>query len=213
MTSEPPRFPALGAEEAHLRQSLLGALCGLSVDDQLLRAQLLPRGADAAAWFRCADAIAFRPLRLGGPALSMNASDGPAMAALLDAADDLLSAIEAALGVTLDPIDIGPCPDAAGLTVRIESLDQKILLLLSVPLDAAILAQPAPLAPSLLGHIALPVGIAVAGPRLSPADAATLAPGDLLLIGPAPIAATLRPPHGDAIPGRLDPAARCFRPH
>ena len=212
MTPEPPRFPALDAEEAHLRQSLLGALCGLSVDDQLLRAQLLPRGADA-AWFRCADAIAFRPLRLGGCALSMDASDGPAMAALLDAADDLLSAIEAALGVTLDPIDIGPCPDAAGLTVQIDSLDQKILLLLSVPLDAAILAQPAPLAPSLLGHIAVPVGIAVAGPRLSPADAATLAPGDLLLIGPAPIAATLRPPHGDAVPGRLDPVARCFRPH
>ena len=151
MAPEPPRFPALDAEEAHLRQSLLGALCGLSVDDQLLRAQLLPRGADA-AWFRCADAIAFRPLRLGGCALSMDASDGPAMAALLDAADDLLSAIEAALGVTLDPIDIGPCPDAAGLTVQIDSLDQKILLLLSVPLDAAILAQPAPLAPSLLGR-------------------------------------------------------------
>ena len=94
MTPEPPRFPALGAEEAHMRQSLLGALCGLSVDDQLLRAQLLPRGADA-AWFRCADAIAFRPLRLGGCALSMDASDGPAMAALLDAADDLLSAVEA----------------------------------------------------------------------------------------------------------------------
>ena len=133
--------------------------------------------------------------------------------ALLDVADDLLSAVEAALGLTLDPFDIGPCPDTAGLTVRIGSLDQQIVLLLSVPFDAAILAQPAPLAPSLLGHIALPVAIAVAGPRLSPADAATLAPGDLLLIGPAPIAATLRPPHGDAVPGRLDPVARCFRPH
>ena len=203
MTPEPPRFPVMGVEEAHLRQSLLGALCGLSVDDRVLRAQLLPRGDDATAWFRCADAIAFRLLRL----------DGPAMAALLDAADDLLSAVEAALGLTLDPFDIGPCPDTAGLTVRIGSLDQQIVLLLSVPFDAAILAQPAPLAPSLLGHIALPVAIAVAGPRLSPADAATLSPGDLLLIGPAPIAATLCPPHGDAIPGRLDPVARCFRPH
>ena len=213
MTPEPPRFPVMGAEEAHLRQSLLGALCGLSVDDRVLRAQLLPHGDDATAWFRCADAIACRLLRFGGRALSMDAGDGPGMAALLDAADDLLSAVEAALGLTLDPLDIGPCPDTAGLTVRIGSLDQQIVLLLSVPFAAAILAQPAPLAPSLLGHIALPVAIAVAGPRLSPADAATLSPGDLLLIGPAPIAATLCPPHGDAIPGRLDPVARCFRPH
>ncbi len=202
-----PAFPALGIEDAHLRQSLLAALNGARVGDDVLHAHIVapPEG----TWFLCAHDIAFRIQVLDGRPVRMDAQDGAAMATLLNAADPLLSAIEVALGITLEPADMGDRPPTATIVAAIETDASRIDL--ALPIDAPLLSTPAPLAPELVGHIPLPARIGIAGPRLSPIDAAALAPGDLLLIGPAPFAATLRPARGAPLTGSIHPADRQFR--
>lgn len=202
-----PAFPVLGIEDAHLRQSLLGALNGARVGGDVLRAQIVapPDG----TWFLCAHDVAFRIQILDGQPVRMDAQDGAAMATLLDTADPLLAAIEVALGITLEPTDMGERPDAAIIVAAIETATSRIDL--ALPIDAPLLSTPAPLAPELIGHIPLPACIGIEGPRLSPIDAAALAPGDLLLLGPAPFAATLRPAKGMPTPGTIHPADRQFR--
>jgi hypothetical protein len=215
-----PRFRAMDAEEAHLRQSLLGALCGVRVGAHPLRAHF-PLAIDSvraepvdqlSPWFLCADDIAFRIVRLADRPVRLDPADGPAMALLLDAADSLLAALEDVLGLTLEPGDIGPRPGRALLIARIEGEGGEALIDLALPRDAALLPTPAPFAPAMLGHIPVGIRLTINGPRLPPADAAALARGDMLLLGPAPLAATLHLPAGSRIDGRLGPAERLFQP-
>ena len=207
---EKPRFPALSDEEAHLRQALPMALCGRQVDDATITASFPADPFQPGDWFLCGHGLAFRILRLDGQAVRMDAGDGPAMADLLDRADLLLSEIEAALGIVLDPPAMGPRPDGAAITARIEAGAARIDLALSP--DIPILPTPAPLAPALIGHISVPARLLLDGPRLPPADAAALAPGDLLLIGAGPLPASLAVPGSAPMPGRIIPQDRLFRP-
>lgn len=202
-----PAFPALGIEDAHLRQSLLGALNGARVGDDVLHAQIV--APSDGAWFLCAHDIAFRIQTLEGQLVRMNAQDGAAMATLLDAADPLLAAIEVALGIALEPTDMNERSPTATIAAAIETATSRIDL--ALPIDAPLLPTPAPIAQDLIGHIPLLARIGIEGPRLSPIDAAALAPGDLLLLGPAPFAATLRPAKGAPLPGTIHPADRHFR--
>lgn len=204
-----PRFPAMSVDEAHMRQALPMALCGRIVDGATLTAAFPADPVGAGEWFLCDEAVAFRILRLDGQAVRMDASDGPAMADLLDRADPLLSEIESALGLALAPSAMGPRPDTATLVARIETDMTQIDLAISP--DAAFLPTAAPLAPTLVGHISLPVRLVLDGPRLAPADAAALAPGDLLLIGAAPLSASLVRPGAPPIRGRITPTDRQFR--
>jgi hypothetical protein len=236
-----PRFAALSVEEAHLRHALLAALNGRRIGRASLRAHIpnpptsvrpepvegpsfcsaVKSDASALAastnndWFRCAEDLAFRLHRLDGHPVRTDATDGPAMATLLDAANPLLCEIEAALGLTLDPTDIGKRPPAATLTAHI-TLNDGPLPVAAIDLarspDTPILPVPAPFAPALLGHIPLPARILIDGPRLSPTDAAALAPGDLLLIGAAPLMAGVGLPGAPVVRGRILPAERLFRP-
>lgn len=229
---EKPRFPAMTTEEAHLRQSVLTALSGRRVGGLLLRARILrsagtldeqdgaatrAAGTEAVAgdlWFRCAEEIAFRVLCLTNQSVHMDAADGPAMAALLDAADPLLVEIEAALGLVLEPADIGPVAQAL-VIARIDCLDgEQVAATIDLALSPAIalLPAPAPFAPALLETIPVPARVVVDGPRLAPADAASLAPGDLLLIGAAPFGARLTVAGAAPTPGSIMPADRQFRP-
>ena len=236
-----PCFPALSVEEAHLRHALLAALNGRRIGRALLRAHIpnpptsvrpepvegLPLPLDTQSnpqthsvpthsdWFRCAEDLAFRFHRLDGDPVRTDATDGPAMATLLDAANPLLCEIEAALGVTLDPTDIGKRPPAATLTAHITLRNGRAPVAamdLVLSPDTPILPVPAPFAPALLGHIPLPARILIDGPRLSPTDAAVLAPGDLLLIGAAPLMAGVGLPGAPVVRGRILPAERLFRP-
>ncbi|WP_311267669.1 hypothetical protein [Sphingobium sp. WCS2017Hpa-17] len=235
---EKPRFPALSVEEAHLRHALLAALNGRRVGGALLRAHIpntvrpepvegLPSSLDLQSntpthsvptntdWFRCAEDLAFRLHRLDGHPVRTDATDGSAMAMLLDAANPLLCEIEAALGLTLDPTDIGQRPLAATLIAHISLHDGPspvAAMDLALSPDTPILPVPAPFAPALLGHIPLPARLLIDGPRLSPTDAAALAPGDLLLLGIAPLMAGVSLPGAPVVPGRILPAERLFRP-
>ena len=213
MMPDKPRFRHISAAEAHLRQSLLGALCGVRVGEHLLRATVVDMAApDDAPWFLCAEDIGFRILHLNHRPIRMDAAEGPAMAMLLDGADTLLSAVEAALGLTLEPADIGPRPQAATIVARIETMAGDARTDLALSADAALLPTSAPFGPALLGDVPVPLRLSIAGPRLSPTDAATLAPGDMLLLGSGAFAATLQSAAGGGIDGRIDPAARLFQP-
>lgn len=209
MTWTAPAFPALGIEDAHLRQGLLGALHGARVGDDVLRARIVAPPADSSTWFLCAHDIAFRVHVLEGRPVRMDAQDGAAMATLLDAADPLLAAIEVALGIPLEPADMGERPEGAVIIATVET--DASCVDLALPVDAPLLPTPAPLNTMLVGHIPLTARIGIEGPRLSPIDAAALAPGDLLLIGAAPFAATLRPAKGAPIVGAIHPVDRQFR--
>lgn len=211
-----PRFPALSPEEAHLRHAVLAALNGRRAGGLLLRATIAVRpGKNEESWFRCAEDLAFRLRHVDGLPVRMDAADGPAMAGLLDAANALLAEVEAALGLILDPGDIGARPTAAALVARISLHDGAVLVAdmdLALSPDTPILPVPAPFAPALLGHVPLPARILLDGPRLSPTDAAALAPGDLLLVGTAPLVATISLPGAPAVSGHILPAERLFRP-
>lgn len=211
-----PRFPALSPEEAHLRHAVLAALNGRRTGGLLLRATIAVRpGKNEESWFRCAEDLAFRLRHVDGLPVRTDATDGPAMASLLDAANPLLCEIEAALGLTLDPADIGQRPPVATLTARITLHDDAALVAamdLALSPDSSILPVPAPFAPALLGHIPVPARILIDGPRLPPTDAAALAPGDLLLIGTSPLMASVSLPGVPVVPGRILPAERLFRP-
>jgi hypothetical protein len=224
---EKPRFPTMPVEEAHLRQSVLTALCGRRVDGLLLRGRIArsvnkpvsaaarTEGGNEDAWFGCTHDVAFRVIRLNAHPVRMDAADGPAMAALLDAADPLLAEIEAALGLTLEPAVMAHAPATASLVTRIDLVDDKTVVAqidLALSHATPILATPAPFAPALLGHVPVPIRILMDGPRLSPADAASLAPGDLLLLGGGLLNASLDLPGATAIHGRVAPDDRQFRP-
>jgi hypothetical protein len=203
----------MAPDEAHLRASIPAAISGWTAGDRVLRGSMPPGPPGAGDWFRCAAGVFLRIPRLGGRPVRMDAADGPGMAALLDAADPLLSAIEAALGLGLVPDAMGA---AGGVVVAVEAVapdgtvDSRIEL--ALPPETRVEPRPAPAAALLVGHIPVPARIVVDGPRLAPAEAATIRPGDLLLLGPGVPAARLHAGSGPGLPGTLDPARRQFRP-
>lgn len=214
-------LPAISADEAYLRQAIPAALNGRNAGDRVLRAGLLDAPPDDVRWFRCAGAVAFAILRLDGLAVIADPEDGPASARLLERAEPMLAAIEQGLSITLEPFDLGPFGDNAPVLVSdIETLAHETAadaapldrLLLAIAPDTPILPSAAPCAPALTGHVPVKVQLRLAGPRLSPADAAMLAPGDLLLLGNGRLAASLRIAGGPEIAGTLTPAERCFAP-
>ena len=212
-----PRFREISLDEAHLRQAIPAALCGRRVGDLVLRARFPFAEAQGRGWFRAAPDLAFRIRRLDGKATPIDPADGPAAAMLLDDADPLLCEIEAALGLTLTPGELIERPAEDWLIVTVEGArpdEARADSLVDLAVTPAIALLPAPpvLASGLVRHVPVPVRLAIAGPRLPPQEAAALAPGDLLLIGPEPLAATLHGPGETTIPGRLLARDLLFRP-
>ncbi|MGN7997531.1 FliM/FliN family flagellar motor C-terminal domain-containing protein [Sphingomonas sp. 22176] len=162
-----------------------------------------PRG----SWFRCADGSLFRP---GGAVLHPERI--AEAAAALDDAEPLLLALEQALGLQLEPDDLGSVADddALHFVLSREGLDAALLLPCGHPHAANWRAEADGLTP-LAARLPVLAHLLVQGPRLGIAEAGDLAPGDLVLVGARP-RATLEAPHfGRA--GQLDLAAGSFTPH
>lgn len=205
-------LPALSTDEAYLRQAVAEALNGCEVGDDVMRAAFVDAGSGDIAWFDCGGGLAFALLRLDGADVSADPEDGAAAALLLERAEAMLAAIEAALSITLEPRDLAVRGDAPrSLVVRVDVEAAGHALLLLMPHDIAILPSPAPAAAALVSHVPVPFRIRFAGPRLSPGDAASIGPGDLLLIGSGPFDAVIEAGSMAPVPGQFDPAARRFR--
>lgn len=205
-------LPDLAPAEAQLRTDLLEALNGIEADGGLLIATL-PGHAPSLTWFVCADGLAFALDRVAGGPVRLADDDGAAAAAALDTAEPLLRAIEWALGIELEPQDLADdLSPGERLLLRIEVDAGRTSLYLAVPHPLAIVARPAPFAPRLLDPVPFPASLTLSGPRLSPAEAADLEPGDLLLLGEGPLRANLAFLGRAPLPGLYDPADRRFVP-
>ncbi|MCW4460985.1 hypothetical protein OK349_04645 [Sphingomonas sp. BT-65] len=203
-------LPAMDAREADLRRIVLRALTGRRVGGAVLAAHVASQPDLRGGWLRFESDAALALDRLDDLACRFEAQDGLAAAALIEHAEPLLRTIEMALGIDLEPDDIADAPPAdapiftlaaAGLTAR-----------LALPLSLTILPAPADFAPELAAKAAVAAKITIAGPRLAPHEAAGLAPGDCLLLGGAPLRASLAA-GTIRVAGSFDPRARQFRSH
>lgn len=202
-------LPALDPAEAYLRQVVPAALTGRRANGIPIRADAPRARPERLGWFRCTDGWAFAPERVGDETVALSPEDGPAAAAILDRLEPLLRQVEQGLGVTLEPDTVDDAQPEAGIIFRLERKGRDRLWL-AVPPGAELLPGAPEFAPELLSGVAVPVMLALEGPRVPPHDAAALVPGDLVLLGPGPLAATLTV--GDEAPriGRFDPATGGF---
>lgn len=118
--------------------------------------------------------------------------------------------------LTADADDDQPAPAAIVaaemlvVTIAVGEAAAGTVLRLALPPAVAILPAPPEFAPELVGAVAIRASLRIDGPRLAPHDAAALAAGDCILIGHAPIAATLVAGGAIRIAGLLDPVERRF---
>ena len=210
-------LPVIDPLAAQTRTDVLGALNGCEAGGLLLRAAIpADAGAALGAWFQCQNQSAFAIDVEDGECLRLGASETARAIQALEAAELLLRALERALGIELVPeaLEEDWFPDAHDV-VEVEGLARgRVVRQLRLALPRGLRLSPvaAPFAPGLLEHAPLPVTIALPGPRLAPHEAADLGPGDLVLLGPGPLRATLRIPARQAVTGTFDPQARRFVP-
>ncbi|WP_066722159.1 FliM/FliN family flagellar motor switch protein [Sphingomonas pituitosa] len=162
-----------------------------------------PRG----SWFACADGVQFRP---GDAAL--HPERVAEAAAVLDAAEPLLLALEQALGLHLEPDAIDGASEAPVLHLALSRDDRTAALLLPCahPHAGNWIAEAEGLTPP-AARLPVVVRLLLQGPRLGIAEASDLAPGDLVLMGARPIA-TLEAPHFRQS-GQVDLPAGIFTSH
>ncbi len=162
-----------------------------------------PRG----SWFACADGVQFRP-----GAAALHPERVAEAAAVLDAAEPLLLALEQALGLHLEPDTIEDASDAPALHLALTREDHAATLLLPCahPHARNWIAEAEGLTPP-AARLPVLVRLLVQGPRLGIAEAGGLAAGDLVLIDPRP-RATLEAPHFRQA-GQADLTACTFTPY
>lgn len=208
-------LPRIEPAEAQLRTDLLGALNGIEVQGALLIASVTAQP-PRLGWFACAGGLAFAIERLAGEPLRLSHSDGVRAGECLDLAEPVLRAIEWALDLEFEPESLGDAAPAGDpLWLRVEARADDTVrdrIVLAIPRDLRLIAAPAPLAPRLLDDVPFPATLTLAGPRLSPIDAAELAAGDLLLLGETPLSATIRFLDRPSVAGFYEPAASRFTP-
>ncbi|AHE54843.1 hypothetical protein [Sphingomonas sanxanigenens] len=107
------------------------------------------------------------------------------------------------------PADIVPA-EMLVVTIMVGSAAAATMLRIALPPALTLLPAQPEFAPELIGGVAIRTRLRIEGPRLAPHDAAALAVGDCILIGAAPIAATLVAGGAIDIAGLLDPVERRF---
>jgi len=187
--------------------ALAGAVAALLAADALVPAVVHAEA--PGPWFACDDGILFR---IEGPVPLDDTRVGDAVA-LLDRADPLLTRLERALGLSLEPSGIEPetAADCVLLSFAGEGLAGVIAIPAAHPGRAEWQKRAQALSPT---AAALPVllRILVHGPRIGIAEAGDLVAGDLVLLAPRP-AATLEQDGAGDRPGQLDLATGNFTLH
>ncbi|SDA36233.1 hypothetical protein [Sphingomonas sp. NFR15] len=207
------RLPRLDPAEARLRETVPAALSGRRCADGTLVARIPAAPSTARWWYACANEAAFALLLRDGRDARLLADDGPTAAEALEACEPLLREIELGLGIALVPERLVEAPAHTPI-VEVTALAEGIArqrLLLALPLTLMLHPAAPEFAPELLGGVSVRVAVRIAGPRLAPHAAASLAPGDLLLLE-NPLAATLHVSGQAPLAGRFDPAAARFIP-
>lgn len=208
-------LPCIDPLDAGARTELLAALNGCVVPGGVLRATIVAGPPVGLAWFGCRGGLAFALEMRDGAPLRLGAAETARAVEALDAAEPVLRAVEQALGIELEPEGLDDSgPPGGARVVRVCS--SSLTLCIALPADLALAPSAAPFAPELLGHVPVPVTLTLSGPRVAPVDAADLAVGDLVLLGPGPLVARLdvapAAPGREQVPGRFDPVSHDFHP-
>lgn len=207
-------LPRLSTAEAYLRQTVPAALSGRRSGEAVMIACFGAPRRPASSWFSCESGLALAVDRIAGIDRAPILDSGIEAVELLEAAEHVLCEIERGLGIALEPVDIVAMPPAGSIVATVSTIRGGRVfdrLLLALPHDVELLPAPSPFAPELLGMVELTASIAIPGPRLEPHDAAELCRGDLLLLGPGPLAASLRVGDARPVAGHFDPARNCFQ--
>lgn len=202
-------LPAIDPDEAEMRRVVVAALSGVHVGDAALAARIERVPDRRGGWLRFANGAALAIDRLDGAPLRLD-DDAITAAAQIERAEPLIAAIEAALGLSLVPEALATDPPE-GLIVTIEQ-SAAMRLRLVLPVGLPLLPARPEFAAEIVGGVSLPTTLSIDGPRIAPHDAASLEPGDLLLVGGAMLPARLAVA-GRSIAGRYDPATHRFHIH
>ncbi|MCJ2189082.1 hypothetical protein [Novosphingobium beihaiensis] len=215
-------LPAIAPDEALFRNTVMEALNGACAGHAGLTAAIPEHRPAIPVWFHCRDGMAFAITHCAGePAVSPGQTGTAQAAMLLDRAEPVLAAIEQALGIALEPVGLAPLPEIpARITVRIEAREEgdgasstvRDRVWLALCPDTPLAPVRAPFAPACVGAVPVPVTLAIEGPRLAPDLAADLAPGDLVLLGPGPLAGQLHLPGRAPVAGMFAPGSHSFTP-
>lgn len=155
-------------------------------------------------WFAAAAGVRFQIAACEGHAPLLAADRVGDAVALLDAVDPLLTTVETALAVSLEPEALGAEISDNSVMISVACDEARITLAVPVAHRERIAWQSrAQSLRSRLGTMPCVVQIRIAGPRLSVVEAGKLADGDLVLIG-AHVAATLAASDGREMPGVFD---------
>lgn len=223
-------LPRIDPREAELRRAVIGALSGRRHGDAVISAQVRRAADRRGGWLRFENGAALAVDRFDGADARFEPGDGVGAVALLERLEPLVRIVEVSLGIDLEPVDVvaalpevatieAPADDAGEEPAEIVPLTMLVAtiaigsgtaLRLALPPGLAVLPAPPEFAPELVGHVAIRAGLFIEGPRLAPHDAAALAAGDCILIGNAPIVATLVAGGAIRIAGLLDPVERRF---
>lgn len=198
------RLRRIAPDQAETRLRLVGALNRRRVGAWRTeaRAATADERDNAAGWLRFAAAggeVAVAPLIVNGAAVSPTVlQDAVAAAALLDPVEPLVAALEAVIGGALQPVGMADAAADDRFVLHLDALadDQTaIRLLVAVPPGLPLAPDPLtapPLDPAALAAVPVAWRVTITGPALAAARAATLAAGDLLLLGLAPLQTRLR---------------------
>ncbi|WP_341207380.1 FliM/FliN family flagellar motor switch protein [uncultured Sphingomonas sp.] len=156
----------------------------------------------APGWLRFATPageVAVAPLIVDGAAVSPTTlQDAVSAAALLDPIEPLVAALEAVIGGALQPVGVADAAADDRFVLHLDAVRGEattIRLLVAVPPGLPLAPDPLtapPLDPAALAAVPLAWRATITGPALAAARAATLATGDLLLLGLAPLRTQLR---------------------
>lgn len=196
-------LPRVDPAGAAMGEHVMGLLEAAGVD--AARVEQAPAG----LWFACEQGVRFRVA--GGPPIDAERIEGAI--ALLDRADPLLTRVETALALALDPLAVDDCAGTPGIALALaaEGVAATIFLPRDHPARRSWETKAAALQPDSDRRPSL-VRILITGPRIPIAEAGALAAGDLVLIAARP-AALLEPIEGSGIGGQIDLASGSFTPH
>lgn len=198
------RLRRIAPEQAETRLRLVGALNRRRVGAWRTeaRAATADERDGAAGWLRFAAAggeVAVAPLIVDGAPVSPTVlQDAIAAAALFDPIEPLVAALEAVIGDALEPVGVAEAAADDRFVLHLAALADDVTairLLVTVPPGLPLAPDPLtapPLDPAALAAVPVAWRATITGPALAAARAATLARGDLLLLGLAPLPTRLR---------------------
>lgn len=186
------------APERQCAAERLALLLGSIESEPPLRAAV-EREPRSGCWFLSAGGPAVRVDTVDGRAAALHPDRVDAAAAALDALEPLLDRIEARTGWVVEPEATADAPPAESVVLALVSGATRFAL--AVP--PALWAAEEPLASgAALARVPLPGRLGAVAAHLSVEDAGALAPGDMVVLHPAPWAAVLRvEPAGDFAAG------------